>query len=44
MQEVASMLRAAGIEPLMAEATARRQTTSKSLLQDVLDGHLSAIR
>ena len=44
MQEVASMLRAAGIEPLMAEATARRQTTSKSLLQDVLDGHLPAIR
>jgi 3-hydroxyisobutyrate dehydrogenase-like beta-hydroxyacid dehydrogenase len=44
MDEVAEMLRAAGIEPLMAEATARRQTTSKSLLQDVLDGHLSAIR
>jgi len=44
MQEVASMLRAAGIEPLMAEATARRQITPKRLLQDVLDGHLSAIR
>ena len=44
MQEVASMLRSAGIEPLMAEATARRQTTPKSVLQTVLDGKLSAIR
>jgi 3-hydroxyisobutyrate dehydrogenase-like beta-hydroxyacid dehydrogenase len=44
MQEVASMLRSAGIEPLMAEATARRQTTAKSVLQTVLDGHLPAIR
>ena len=44
MEEVASMLRDAGIEPLMAEATARRQTTPKPLLQTVLDGHLPAIR
>ena len=44
MEEVASMLRAAGIEPLMAEATARRQTTPQPLLQRVLDDHLPAIR
>jgi 3-hydroxyisobutyrate dehydrogenase-like beta-hydroxyacid dehydrogenase len=37
MEEVASMLRAAGIDPLMAEATARRQRTAKSLLQSVVD-------
>ena len=37
MEEVASMLRAAGIDPLMADATARRQRTPKSVLQSVLD-------
>jgi len=37
MEEVAAMLRAAGIEPLMAEATARRQRTPKALLQSVAD-------
>jgi 3-hydroxyisobutyrate dehydrogenase-like beta-hydroxyacid dehydrogenase len=37
MEEVASMLQVAGIDPLMAEATARRQRTPKSQLQSVVD-------
>jgi len=44
MEEVASMLRGAGIEPLMAEATARRQRTPQSVLQTVIDAYLPAIR
>ena len=44
MEEVASMLRAAGIEPLMAEATARRQHTSKAVLESLMDVDVPAIR
>jgi len=41
MEEVARTLRAAGIEPLMAEATARRQDWEATLRRD---GRLSGAR
>ena len=41
MEEVAQMLRSAGIEPVMAEATARRQDWEATLRSD---GRLKGLR